>query len=114
MCFWSMIHNVKGHGARCIKFITVAKTTEKNPVGKIVTAEIHISGYTCQKSISLLFIYNTFQQWVENYQISDLVFHYLFYKTFHASYNWEVLYLLPFRIQHTLISETKKVVNDFV
>lgn len=74
MCLQSMIHNVKGHGARCMKFITVAKNTEKNPIGKIVTAEIHISEYTCQKLISLLFTYNTCQQWVENYQVSDFVF----------------------------------------
>lgn len=57
-----MIHNVKGHGARCMKFISVAKNTEKNPIGKIITVEIHISGYNWQKSILLLFIYNTSQQ----------------------------------------------------
>lgn len=84
-----------------MKFISVAKNTEKNPIGKIITVEIHISGYNWQKSILLLFIYNTSQQWVEKYQISDFVFPYLFYKTFHASYNWEVLYLLPSRIQYT-------------
>lgn len=104
---WSMINNVKGHGARCMNFLTAARNTGKNPIGKTVTVEIHISGYTCQKSISLLFICNTCQQWVENYRVSDLVFHYLFYKTFHASNNWEVLYLLLYRIHHTLISETK-------
>lgn len=84
MYLWSMINNVKGHGARCMNFLTATRNTGKNTVSKTVTVEIHISGYTCQKSISLLFICNTCQQWVENYQVSDLVFHYLFYKTFHA------------------------------
>lgn len=45
----------------CKKFIRVAKNTEKNLIGKVFTAEIRISGYYFQKSISLLFIYNTCQ-----------------------------------------------------